>query len=313
MPFVNDEEGRDAIPQARAPRLRARRRRARRRAGPASAATPPELDWKPCGDRFQCADLEVPLDYSRPWWRTIEIPVIKLPATDPERRIGAGIGGAGGPGRVGRRHLRSVGPTLFAPLNERFDLVAFDQRGVGMIDCGPTPDADPGWAEPHDVDAGLIAGRAREIGRMCLERNPLLLPYVTTGNAARDIDRLRVALGEKKLTYLGGSVRHGARRHLFEPVPGPGARDGARRAGGHRRVDGLGRWRGRVSRRRASRTCSTASHVTAQSSPACGFGGDDPEAAIDVLVAATGPRPAAVGRTPGETVDGDLVLLVLAD
>ena len=96
--------------------------------------------------------------------------------------------------------MRRLGPTLFAPLTERFDLVAFDQRGVGTIDCGPTPGPDPGLAEPHDVDAGLVARRAREIGRMCLERNPLLLPYVTTGNAARDMDRLRIALGEKQLT-----------------------------------------------------------------------------------------------------------------
>jgi pimeloyl-ACP methyl ester carboxylesterase len=163
------------------------------------------LDWRPCGGRFQCASLKVPLDYSRPRWRTIEIPVLKLPATDPARRIGTAIGGAGGPGQSGIDLLRNVGETAFAPLNERFDLVTFDQRGVGTIDCGPLPDPDPGFAEPFDVDTKLVARRAREIGRRCLDRNPVLLPYVTTGNAARDMDRLRAAVGERKLTYLGGS------------------------------------------------------------------------------------------------------------
>jgi hypothetical protein len=76
---------------------------------------------------------------------------MKLPATDPKRRIGTAIGGAGGPGQSGTESLRIVGPTLFAPLNERFDLVSFDQRGVRDIDCGPLPEADPGWAEPHDA------------------------------------------------------------------------------------------------------------------------------------------------------------------
>ena len=151
----------------------------------APAAQADDLDWEPCGDRFQCADLKVPLDYSRPWWRKIEIPVIKLPATDPKRRIGTAIGGAGGPGQSGVDLIRNVGPTLFAPLNDRFDLVAFDQRGIGTVDCGEDPDLDPTWAEPHDVDPVLLAHRAREAGRRCLERTPLLLPYVTTGNAAR--------------------------------------------------------------------------------------------------------------------------------
>jgi hypothetical protein len=53
-------------------------------AGAPAAAEAGDLDWEPCGDRFQCAELKVPLDCSRPSWRTIEIPVLKLPATDPK-------------------------------------------------------------------------------------------------------------------------------------------------------------------------------------------------------------------------------------
>ena len=281
-------------------------------AGPASAAAPGELDWKPCGDRFQCADLEVPLDYSRPWWRTIEIPVIKLPATDSERRIGAMVGGAGGPGGSGVDTLRSAGPTLFAPLNERFDLVAFDQRGVGMIDCGEVPDLDPRWAEPHDVDPGMLAHRARELGRRCHERNPLLLPYVTTGNAARDIDRLRVALGEKKISYLGGSYGTALGATYSSLFPGR-----LRAMALDAPVD-LGVWMDRPlegPREQAAGFENVLDRFAMHcaTSPSCGFGGDDPEGAIDALVDRLNREPLPLAGRPGVTVDGDLVLLFLAD
>jgi hypothetical protein len=46
------------------------------------------LDWQPCDGGFQCARLLVPFDYTRPGWRRFSLPVIKLPASDPSRRIG---------------------------------------------------------------------------------------------------------------------------------------------------------------------------------------------------------------------------------
>ena len=147
---------------------------------------------------------------------------------------------------------------------------------------------------------------------MCLERNPLLLPFVTTGNAARDIDRLRVALGEKQITYVGGSygtvlgatysslfpgrlramaldapVDIGAR--MDRPLEGP-----REQAAGFENV--LDRF---------------AMHCAA--SPACEFGGDDPEAAFDALVERLDREPLPLAGRPGVTVDGDLVLLFLAD
>jgi pimeloyl-ACP methyl ester carboxylesterase len=279
-------------------------------AAAAPAAGADELDWRPCGDRFQCAELEVPLDYSRPHWRTIEIPVMKLPATDPARRIGAGVGGAGGPGQSGIDILRQ-GRDFLAPLNERFDLVAFDQRGVGTTDCGPLPDADPGWAEPHDVDPGLIARRAREIGRLCLERNRLMLPYLTTGNAARDMDRLRAALGEKRLTYIGGSygtILGSTYSTLFPGRVRAMALDGP--------VDDV--WMSRPLEATREQVASFESSLDrfamlCAASPSCGFGGDDPEAALDALVARLDREPLPLPGRPGVTIDGDTVLVGMAE
>ena len=281
-------------------------------AGAPAAAEAGELDWEPCGDRFQCAELKVPLDYSRPSWRTVQISVMKLPATDPTRRIGTAIGGAGGPGQSGTDLLRSVGPTLFAPLNERFDLVAFDQRGVRTIDCGPLPEGDPGWAEPHDVDPHLIARNAREIGRRCLERNPLQLPYVTTGNAARDLDRLRAAVGEKKLTYVGGSYGTMLGATYSSLFPGR-----VRAMALDAPVD-VDVWVNRPFEATREQLASFegtfdrfAMHCVA--SPACGFGGDDPEAALDALLERLDRDPLPMPGHPGVLIDGDRLRLGLLE
>ena len=47
------------------------------------------LDWQPCHQGFECARLLVPFDYARHSWRRFSLPVIKLPAAEPSRRIGA--------------------------------------------------------------------------------------------------------------------------------------------------------------------------------------------------------------------------------
>ena len=235
--------------------------------------------------------------------------MLKLPATDPERRIGAGVGGAGGPGQSGIALLRE-GRDFLAPLNERFDLVAFDQRGVS-IDCGPTPDPDPDLAEPHDVDAGELARRSREIGRLCLQRNPTLLPYLTTGNAARDLDRLRAALGEKRLTYIGGSygtILGSTYSSLFPGRVRAMALDGP--------VDDV--WVNRPLEATREQVMSFEGSLDrfamlCARSPSCGFGGDDPETALDALVDRLDRAPLPVPGRPGATIDGQALLVGLAE
>ena len=281
-------------------------------AGPASAAAP-ELDWKPCGDRFQCADLEVPLDYSRPWWRTIEIPVIKLPATDPDAPDRRGDRRRGRARAVRRRPdcAASARPSSHRSTSASTSWPSTSAASARST-AAPTPDLDPGLAEPHDVDPGLIARRAREIGRMCLERNPLLLPYVTTGNAARDIDRLRVALGEKQITYVGGSYGTALGATYSSLFPGR-----LRAMALDAPVD-IGVWMDRPlegPREQAAGFENVLDRFAMHcaTSPACGFGGDDPEAAIDALVERLDREPLPLAGRPGVTVDGDLVLLFLAD
>ena len=99
----------------------------------AEAADTPTLSWADCGDGFLCATAVVPLNYNRPSDEQIDLAVIKLPATDPGRRIGTLFVNFGGPGQSGVNRLRDRArwPWLFSDeLRSRFDLVSWDPRGV---------------------------------------------------------------------------------------------------------------------------------------------------------------------------------------
>jgi hypothetical protein len=72
------------------------------------------LDWRPCDNGFECARLLVPFDYARPGGRRFSLPVIKLPASQPSRRVGALVINPGGPGGSGVQYALRVGGTATA-------------------------------------------------------------------------------------------------------------------------------------------------------------------------------------------------------
>jgi pimeloyl-ACP methyl ester carboxylesterase len=171
------------------------------------------LDWQPCDNGFQCAELVVPFDYARPDWRRFTLPVIRLPAADPARRIGALVINPGGPGGSGVQYALGARAEFPAAVLARFDIVGFDPRGVGAsqpaLACMTGPQLDRYFAtddEPSDAAqfADVIA-QSKLFAAQCARNSAALLPYVGTGNAARDLDVLRSALGESKLTFLGKS------------------------------------------------------------------------------------------------------------
>ncbi len=173
----------------------------------------PRIGWKACRDGFQCATLSVPLDYAKPAGAAVSLRLVRLPASRPSTRVGSLVVNPGGPGVSAVDFLRSFGPSS-APveLRRQFDLVAFDPRGT----TGSTPvhclgtsalDAffhvDPGPDSAQEVQALDKANRDFAAG--CQQRSGRVLPHVSTEVAARDMDSLRAALGEPKLTYLGYS------------------------------------------------------------------------------------------------------------
>lgn len=169
------------------------------------------IAWTDCGGGFQCGKLAVPLDYAHPSAGTLDIYLNRKPATDRANRIGSVLINPGGPGASGISYLQDSVST-FANLNRRFDLIGFDPRGVGQSSGVVCADAaqeeafdelDGVLDDPQEKQAAINADKAYAAG--CAQRSGRVLPYVDTASAARDMDLIRQAVGDPKLTYLGFS------------------------------------------------------------------------------------------------------------
>ncbi|MGW2226586.1 alpha/beta hydrolase [Streptomyces formicae] len=155
----------------------------------------------------QCADVTVPLDYSKPRGRTITVAISRLKATDTRHRIGSMLLNNGGPGNGAVQSppefhgwMKKTGP--------RYDIVGFDPRFVGRstpLDCGWNVGTTlfsaglgrAGFERQVDLHKGLAA--------KCRATDADVLPHVSTRNTARDMDVIRGALGERKISYFGYS------------------------------------------------------------------------------------------------------------
>src|SRR5262249_6003455 len=134
------------------------------------------------------------------------------PASDPAHRIGSLVMHPGGTSGMSYAvHL--VGKIKGDDLGRRFDLVSFDQRGVGSSDpqivCQSPAERDAerlmnlgadsspsGVAKAENQEKAVIAN--------CVNRTGLdVLAHVGTREVIRDLDVMRSALGDAKLTYLG--------------------------------------------------------------------------------------------------------------
>ena len=168
----------------------------------------PALDWSTCkGERgFQCATLTVPLDWNDVTGPTVDLALGLEAATGD--RIGALVTNPGGPGGSGLDFLFSE--PFGESLTSRFDIVSWDPRGVGRstaFDCeqhvddflanDPDPDT-PSEQTALDEAAQLVAGD-------CAAASPGLAAHAGTDSVARDLEAIRMALGEPQLTYMGFS------------------------------------------------------------------------------------------------------------
>jgi len=189
---------------------------------PASAGPPPTtlagyyaqaLRWEPCDNGFQCASLLVPFDYSRPDWLRFSLPVIRLAAANRGQRIGSVVVNPGGPGGSGVEYALQARSVVSSAVLARFDVVGFDPRGVGgsqpAVRCLTGPQLDQ-YLQTDDTPSSAaqlaaVVAESKLFADQCEKNAGALLPYVGTQNAARDMDVLRAALGDARLTYLGKS------------------------------------------------------------------------------------------------------------
>jgi pimeloyl-ACP methyl ester carboxylesterase len=169
-----------------------------------------KLKWSGCGGSFQCSKLTVPLDYAHPSNGDIQLSGIRLKASG--HRLGSLVFNPGGPGVSVFPYIQGARSQFTAPLRQTFDIVGFDPRGVGAsapVHClsGRELDAytaqDPTPDTPAEVQAFVASMQLFAHG--CEKLSGKLLPHVSTGDAARDMDVLRAALGDPRLYYLGAS------------------------------------------------------------------------------------------------------------
>ncbi|MEI6622880.1 MAG: alpha/beta hydrolase [Actinomycetes bacterium] len=172
-----------------------------------------KLAWRSCPTEamptLQCAILPVPFDYSKPWIGTFRLAVVRLPATG--RKKGSLIFNPGGPGGAGTSSIAGFAHLMPASILSRFDFVSWDPRGIGetqpaLQNCSGQfpvrPISGPvNWTTVRTASAATAAAS----NRICQQSNRRFINYLGTNNAVRDLDELRAALGDRKLTYWGMS------------------------------------------------------------------------------------------------------------
>ncbi|MBO0820135.1 MAG: alpha/beta fold hydrolase, partial [Nocardiopsaceae bacterium] len=159
--------------------------------------------------REKCGTVTVPLNYQRPNGQKITIEVSEIAAAKPGRARGYLLLNPGGPALEGLDMPGTMAPTLPASVLDSYNLVGFDPRGVGHsapMSCGLSdpslPDAFPYPAADGSVQRNVAAAQAT--ARACAKIGNQL-QYFTTANTARDLDRIRQALGAPKISYWGQS------------------------------------------------------------------------------------------------------------
>ncbi|MFE0257406.1 alpha/beta hydrolase [Streptomyces sp. NPDC059010] len=189
----------------------------------ASAAAPaaanplnPYLQQKPAWHRcdrsmpatFQCATIKVPLDYSKPGGKKLDLAISRVKASSERERRGVLLLNPGGPGGPGLDMPLLLATELPKSVKNKYDLIGFDPRGMGQsspVSCGLTP-AEENWERPYKP--GTFAKDvkwARTFAEKCHAKQGDKLRHITTRNTARDMDVIRAVLREKKISYLGYS------------------------------------------------------------------------------------------------------------
>jgi pimeloyl-ACP methyl ester carboxylesterase len=180
--------------------------------------TDSRLRWHACtGDLSRlnvpdCATLSVPLNYADPAGRHISLALDMIPATaPPSQQQGILLVNPGGPGESGLTLALAVAEGLSPGVAADYDIVGFDPRGVGSsvpaLSCDPSffSGARPNYVPANPAAEQVQINLARLYADDCQQRFGWLLPYMTTQDAARDLDSIRAAFGVSKINYYAFS------------------------------------------------------------------------------------------------------------
>ena len=198
---------------------------------PEPAAAGEQIEWTPCGS-LECGSIQVPADYRDPEAGSINIAVMVHRATSPEKRIGYLFINPGGPGGSGLELAFAAARGKFSDeIVERFDIVGFDPRGVGLTDdlvagldkIGLDPSVFGGGSGPEfacggpgeqlallasidgDIDTPEEIAAGEAAANLCIESMGPVGALLGTEYVARDMDEIRKALGADQISYYGVS------------------------------------------------------------------------------------------------------------
>lgn len=189
---------------------------------PSPTATPTEpsalrpfyeqrAEWKECGD-FECATLEVPLDYNEPGAASIDLALLKRPADNADETLGSLFVNPGGPGVSGIGYAKLADVLFTQPVLDHYDIVGWDPRGVGLstsISCMTDEETDVYYETDGTPDTPAEVRDLVQVNERftkgCVSDNSALIPQLGTFSSAKDIDILRSAVDEPRLNYFGAS------------------------------------------------------------------------------------------------------------
>jgi pimeloyl-ACP methyl ester carboxylesterase len=155
----------------------------------------------------QCADVTVPLDYTRRDRRTITVALSRIAATDTAHKIGPLVINLGGPGIPVLERVTDAAGAMGAT-GARFDLIGMDVRFTGRstpMDCEWPSTWIPRSAGVDRASFNRMIALSSDLARRCTDRYASELTFASTANAARDLDVVRQVLGAAKMSFLGYS------------------------------------------------------------------------------------------------------------
>ena len=178
------------------------------------------LDWQSCQQDgsddvgraldqagASCAPVSVPIDYDRPGRGAMTVWISRITATGTAHRIGPLVLNLGGPGIPALGSVVDAAAAMGAT-GARFDLIGMDVRFTGRstpVDCDWPSTWIPRSAGADRASFDRMVALSVDLAHRCAARFRQPLRNASTVNAARDMDIVRAALGERSVSFLGYS------------------------------------------------------------------------------------------------------------
>ncbi|PPJ61185.1 hypothetical protein CBER1_10749 [Cercospora berteroae] len=192
------------------------------------------VHWEPCLDPkipIFCANLSLPVDWNKPDGEHFDLFMSKIAAKKQDAKIGNLFFNPGGPGASPGKELQKsdIAPYSYNywnhnPLTDHFDFIAIDPRGTGNsrpVLCDPKVWRKETRYFPQTEDEfHRLKSQLEAMGQSCYNQTGDWLRYIDTASSAKDIEAVRIALGDEPMSFLGISYGTQLGAQYAELFPG---------------------------------------------------------------------------------------------